>query len=1169
MSLIKTEDAVLINVASNFTGTLTKDHVALYLAGPNSDDVKWGEIVSVAGKTPAEAFTETYSHLQRGLTKDGNHWNAYAFFIIDRDPKKKKWYDNDSREFFAKKKKQGKIAFNAIYIKTRDGMNNAEALPGFKFDRDFDTLTLLVKSWLGIDPTFNTKEDWTARPQQPTAIAEAVQILASPSTQCLFAAYTAFGKAHSSLKIAHDHLPKGGLALVTTPVVDTLQSFEDGLDQYRYGNPNQKVSFYNRNTILDQDPKDLKRRVKAGELIFVFLSVQGLRRDNELFDRDGIDTTEETKYYRYVKDIDLWIADEYHREYGGKETSKFFATVNARKLLRVTATPMAVLDQFDWSEIVARTLVWGLQNRKLTDLPYVSIQALGEKFYELRPEMRDLYSTAEGYDARKQFEIVDGQFPHRAAHEELTRRQYFLPLGKKKNPLQIHADPALSNSQVGMVIIPEGSNGSTATDVANLYCANHNETFANRGTLWISAYQLDSDRKSLSVSEYVEVLLKDYERVIIVTHRKFTTGTDIPQLGHLVLLDKISSIVEFEQILGRIIRIHKGKTKVVLYALCPGATLKANLVHMAQTNNKYYKGTDPKQFLECIPLSEYEGGTLIDRDPEQMLEEYWDTQRGGLKLRLPIQPIDAFFRSNNGLAELWSQLGNQLKAGSGFSFGLADANGAGVVNSKKKGKKKPNIKRLNGIKDYIETLKAMWNEVPSWAVLMKERSVSKVFGCKPMRQMFSDQFVDTVLESFKLEPKMRKRLQEELDRYTDSCASLSHSDLYNYVFKNSEYKMKMGLVYLPLAIAQAQVNSVKYNTDIVFVVNALNGTYVLAAQERWPGATIVCLETWPYYADHLRSLGAIVATNEQELNTIIKGLNVKKRPVLLTNPPYTDGTSAANDIYTPILTHCIDSMNPIAICGVTPENLINGGQKKKTLREKISKQYGWKSVKFLNQVRDWKGDIAIDTISWVVEEGYAGPTTVTGRVLNEDYTVDMTKFSELVNGETQDLHDWMTGIQTAKKLVLNNPAGKDTGNTGLQLKISKDVVDSCAVEQGKEFDSHNAEWRVAFGYLRCNTCAVVPPGPSISGKYRYLNFGVNGEVQARRFAQYMLSEPVRLIILLTYNSRSLDNPQLSYVPMINLSQFTNISNDVLYQHWNTSTDTQQIIVSLVGGKVPF
>ena len=97
----------------------------------------------------------------------------------------------------------------------------------------------------------------------------------------------------------------------------------------------------------------------------------------------------------------------------------------------------------------------------------------------------------------------------------------------------------------------------------------------------------------------------------------------------------------------------------------------------------------------------------------------------------------------------------------------------------------------------------------------------------------------------------------------------------------------------------------------------------------------------------------------------------------------------------------------------------------------------------------------------------------------------------------------------------------------------------------------------------------MPPGPSISGKYRYISFGANGEAAARKFAQYMLSEPVRLIILLTYTSRSLDNPQLAYVPMIDLTQFSEITNDVLYAYWNTSTDTQQMIAALVGGKVPF
>jgi hypothetical protein len=67
----------------------------------------------------------------------------------------------------------------------------------------------------------------------------------------------------------------------------------------------------------------------------------------------------------------------------------------------------------------------------------------------------------------------------------------------------------------------------------------------------------------------------------------------------------------------------------------------------------------------------------------------------------------------------------------------------------------------------------------------------------------------------------------------------------------------------------------------------------------------------------------------------------------------------------------------------------------------------------------------------------------------------------------------------------------------------------------------------------------------------------------------MLSEPVRFIMMLTYTSRTLDNPQLAYVPMIDLSQFTVISNEVLYNFWNTPKDTQAKINAMIGDKVTF
>lgn len=299
--------------------------------------------------------------------------------------------------------------------------------------------------------------------------------------------------------------------------------------------------------------------------------------------------------------------------------------------------------------------------------------------------------------------------------------------------------------------------------------------------------------------------------------------------------------------------------------------------------------------------------------------------------------------------------------------------------------------------------------------------------------------------------------------------------------------------------------------------------------------------------------------------TSLENITMKTRPVLLVNPPYTNGEQDASEIYTAIINNCIDQFDPIAIGAVTPENMINGGQKKKTLREKMLKKYGLKYLSFLNQKVDWNGDISIDTVSWVVEDSYTGPTNVVGRNQKQTYTVK-SKLDEYINGETQNIHDWLLKIQTADKIKLLS--SKKTCKTGTQIKISKDFADSVKIEAGDEYDSHNTEWRVAFGYMRCNTCAVVPPGVSIPSKYRYINFGTS-EDNARKFRDYMLSEPVRFIMKLIYTSRTLDNPQLAYVPKLDMNKFSNINDITLYQFWNVDTATQTEIKTIVGVEVPF
>lgn len=319
-----------------------------------------------------------------------------------------------------------------------------------------------------------------------------------------------------------------------------------------------------------------------------------------------------------------------------------------------------------------------------------------------------------------------------------------------------------------------------------------------------------------------------------------------------------------------------------------------------------------------------------------------------------------------------------------------------------------------------------------------------------------------------------------------------------------------------------------------------------------------------FYSDHPNK-SKIADSLQVKYETDLELITMKSRPVMLVNPPYTNGEQDASEIYTAIIDKCIEKFNPIAIGAVTPENLLNGGQKKKTLREKILNLYGLKDVRFLSQKRDWDGKIKVDTAFWVVEEGYTGTTSVTSRHYDTPYLIN-SKLNEYIDGGTQEIHDWLQSIQTADKIKLK--AGKKTGKSGNQIKISKEYVDSMFVEAGSEYDSHNNEWRVAFGYMRCNTCAIVPPGLSIPGKYRYLNFGSN-ESNARKFAAYMMSEPVRFIMKLIYTSRTLDNPQLAYVPALDMNKFSSIDNSTLYAFWNVAADVQLEIKKIVGDEVPF
>jgi len=182
-------------------------------------------------------------------------------------------------------------------------------------------------------------------------------------------------------------------------------------------------------------------RIDQGELVVLVLTVQDLRWGASV---DDLDLAELRERYRCLDHrIDLWIRDERHSQYNGAITSTRLGQLHATMELDLTATPYNCVNLYDRQQVVARTLLWGLENRQHTRLPEIGIDALAVAMENLSPRMAELYATAEGYDPRKLFQRENGGFVLEAELVELARRFYHDRISRQKNPLSITNDTDL------------------------------------------------------------------------------------------------------------------------------------------------------------------------------------------------------------------------------------------------------------------------------------------------------------------------------------------------------------------------------------------------------------------------------------------------------------------------------------------------------------------------------------------------------------------------------------------------------------------------------------------------------------------------------------------------------------------------------------------------------
>jgi superfamily II DNA or RNA helicase len=867
-------------------GRLTKDQGILYVTKDNKLGKATAE--SYAGLTPAQAFERRYGGMKSAMT---SNFIATDFYVFDKSATTDADPDDSVRLLTNSLHSKKKVPFSANVGSRQEENTNSEALISYDRENHLGILTEVVKQYLNLEMFFDTKDPIIWRFKQEDDIEEIFERLIQYRL-CLYAAYTSRGKTKIGIEVAVRLCQQGGIVLVTTPITDTKKSFEENINDFHFGNDrNLKVAYMDSTEFAKHSVTELRQRADKGELIFIVLTVQDLRYGEDASINVDSDTKElRAKYHALSGNVNLWIRDERHAQYGGEVTSQRLANMTAEYELDLTATPYNVLDKYNWEQIVSRTLLWGLKYKEHTKLPTICIDAVSTPLSNVSPKIAAMYSEEEGFDPRKLVVRINRKFALESEWLELRDRMYHSPLSKKKNPLSIVNDTELSSvaKNCGFWVLPEGQDGDGAADYIPDLAALLN---TNSKTYFTDSYTLEKEcPKTTTIGKYIESLVKKHDRVIILTCGKFLTGTDIPVLGHIVLMAKMNNIANFEQLLGRMIREYPGKDEVKMYCFAPAMIIGLVMGEMAKKNVALNGGSD-YEMLECIPLTEYTTNGPRKISPDAILAEVQEFFKRLSKDRLPSAPLETRLAGMD--LSAWEGKDTKKFKKSAPKAGVTEDNGAKVKNKLGDNPKtgKPYTKdELTTITQIANAIQTVMVEAKWIAYSIDNYDYSVVLNNPALIKMFPDE-IDAVIDTIENDAVIKDMVVKNLNDKQLAYKGLLPIEVYDDIFMNNDHKQSIGLVYVPFSMATILVDKIpknKYNKEGVniLVYNALSGTVPLLLKEKFPKANIICAEYFDYFKDHLIRLGfEVVDCFSADDNKIKIGIDMKF-DVVIGNPPY-------------------------------------------------------------------------------------------------------------------------------------------------------------------------------------------------------------------------------------------------------------------------------------------
>ena len=793
-------------VENHGSQTLGVDHAILYV---ERSTLKLGKVSrnTAAGLTPQQAFEIRYENSKSNV---GSDIEALDLFVIPKTHGENYDYDEEVRKLIHHLHKQGKCEFDALFKAYQKEDYNSEAMLGYDVNTHPTMLLNIVKQFCGLGVTYDTRDKIVWRWKQEEDIEMILDRLDNHNL-CLFAAYTSRGKTKIAIEAAHQLLVAGGIVLVTTPITDTKKSFWENLNFFHFGdNRNMRTTYMDSAQFAKTSMNELNRRADSGELIFIVLTVQDLRYGEALdADVDASVVQLREKYASLSGHVDLWIRDERHSQYNGYVTSQRLGKMRAEYELDLTATPYNCYDKYDWKHVVSRTLLWGLTHKAHTRLPTIRIDAIGMAGVKVIPELAMLYNEQEGYDPRKLFVRHNNNFVMEQEIVRLAEGFYTNARSRTKNPISIVNDVELSNSAkvCGLWVLPQGSEGDSASDYLPALADLLNRRVAKEGIYFIDSYSVENTcPANETIGDYMNQLVSLHGRVIILTCGKFLTGTDIPCMGHVVLFDRMESVANFEQLMGRMIREYPGKSEVKLYVMAPGAGVGVTLGRMARMNAELGNGTE-YGVLDCIPLTEYDGTHFRTFSVEEILNMTQAWFRGEVRDKLPMNSL--LMKISTVDLTAWADLDMSKYKHMLPKIKLSDDTDAKVRKKLKEAVKngQPRTKEeINFQERVAQMLQSVVWEAQWVAYTIYSVEWRVILQHETMQGMFDAQTLTCVKNTLESNTALEKMVDEHIRDKQFAYRSLPPEEFYPELFGNSKMKQGLGLVYVSFDLAQEMVD---------------------------------------------------------------------------------------------------------------------------------------------------------------------------------------------------------------------------------------------------------------------------------------------------------------------------------------------------------------------------